>query len=198
MMLCNRININNCMKRVQLSGSRYIHTRSVLRKGLPSSPEMKSNEPWSNERSENATANSKSSITSKVVGIARSLQENTQPPINIDSQYTRKFSLGDTYDPFDLSSDKLDIERREARTRANSANRIDKFDRAGIDPLDLYTMPEILSGFLTSTGQILPREVTGCNAKNQKKLGIAIKRARSCGLLASVHKYSRYLPQRNM
>lgn len=131
--------------------------------------------------------------------MARSLQENNVPPISIDPQFTKKFAAGDNYDPFDFSNDKLDIEKRLKRTAKQSIKkRQDPFAKAGIDPLDLYTMPEILSNYVTSTGQILPREITGCNARNQRKLSAAIKRARSCGLLLSTHKHEKYLPLRNM
>lgn len=173
--------------------SRSLSSTSFLSNSLPSTPEMRSSESWS----KNSTMNS-NSITSKVVGIARSLQETTQAPISIDSAFTKKFSAGDSYDPFDFSNDKLDIEKRLYRSKNNAGNTKDPFEQAGIDPCNLYTMPEILSRFLTSTGQILPREVTGCSAKNQKKLSAAIKRARCCGLLASTHKHSRYIPKRNM
>lgn len=167
----------------------------IYNKSLPSTPEMKSGEVWAGDENTN---NNNNSVISRVVGMARSLQENTQPPINIGRPFTKKFNLSETYDPFDFSNDKLDIERREKRQAVSYEKMTDPFKKAGIDPLDVYTMPEILSKFLSSTGQILPREITGCNAKNQKRLSNAIKRARTCGLLSTVHKHSRYLPVRNM
>lgn len=174
---------------------RCIGTRSrIYNKSLPSTPEMKSSESWAG----NGSSNNNSSVISRVVGMARSLQENTQPPINIAKPFTKKFNLSETYDPFDFSNDKMDIEKRERRQAVPYEKMVDPFQKAGVDPLDIYTMPEILSRFLSSTGQILPREITGCNAKNQKKLSNAIKRARTCGLLSTVHKHSRYLPTRNM
>lgn len=163
-------------------------------KVLPSSPEMKT-PAWAESES------NESAITKKVVGLARSLQETGRPPISIAKNFSKNFVAGQLYDPFDFSMDRLDMEakwekrrRDPARNYRNGEN--DVFVRTGIDPLDLYSMPEILSRFVSSTGQILPREVTGCNAKNQKKLGIAIKRARSVGLLSTTHRHARYMPKR--
>lgn len=167
----------------------------AMNESLPSNPKMKSLASWANRQDSGKDTNT---VISKVVGMARSLQENTQPPVNINSTFTKKFNFGDTYDPFDFSSDKLDIERRERRQASQSARKADPFERSGVDPLDVYTMPEILSKFLSLTGQILPRDLTGCTPNNQRKLVIAVKRARACGLLSSVHKHSRYLPLRNM
>lgn len=189
---------NRAMKAVNVSRVtlvRCISTRTrIYNKSLPSTPEMKSTESWAG----NENTSNDNSVISKVVGMARSIQENTQPPINIAKPFTKRFNPSETYDPFDFSNDKMDIEKRERRQTIPYEKMTDPFDKAGIDPLDIYTMPEILSRFLSSTGQILPREITGCNAKNQKKLSNAIKRARTCGLLSTVHKHSRYLPSRNM
>ncbi len=41
----------------------------------------------------------------------------------------------------------------------------------------------LLSRFTTERGKIVPRRVSGVNAKNQRKLAKAIKRARHAGLL---------------
>mmetsp|Transcript_1259 Transcript_1259/g.1283 ORF Transcript_1259/g.1283 Transcript_1259/m.1283 type:complete len:193 (-) Transcript_1259:145-723(-) len=192
-MLVNRVTI--AASGARITPVRFMGTTARLyNKSLPSTPEMKSSESWA----ENESSNNNNSVISRVVGMARSLQENTQPPINIAKPFTKKFNLSETYDPFDFSNDKMDIEKRERRQTIPYEKMVDPFEKAGIDPLDIYTMPEILSRFLSSTGQILPREVTGCNAKNQKKLSNAIKRARTCGLLSTVHKHSRYLPTRNM
>lgn len=152
---------------------------------------MKRKDSWAptNEEGENVN-----SITNELVGMTRQLQKNNQPPIQIDPSLTKRFESGSTYTPFDFSVDKLLISKQEMKKRASKIQ--DPFEKTGIDPRDLYTMPEILSRFVTSAGQILPREVTGCNGKNQKKLGIAIKRARASGLLSTVHKDAKYLPFR--
>lgn len=166
---------------------------------LPSSNDMKSEDQWISTPSEQADIHTESSNSAifKVVQSARNLRDTTakDPPLNINSKFTRRFETYDIYDPFDFSMNKKAMEEKKPSSRKNTR---DPFEATGIDPLDCYTMPEVLSKFVSSTGQILPRDVTGCSSRNQKKLGIAIKRARSCGILSTVHKHSRYCPPRNL
>lgn len=156
---------------------------------LPSSQDMKSEKSWGGHQNP-------SDITKQVVGIAREMQDSNLAPLEISSQFTRRFALGETYDPFDFSQTKYNIEKRAYKKKFETVS--DPFEKTGIDPACLYTMPEILSRFITSSGQILPRNLTGCNVKNQRKLANVIKTARACGLLSVVHKHSRYLPNRNL
>lgn len=51
-----------------------------------------------------------------------------------------------------------------------------------------YKDVEILKKFLNPHGRILARKRTGVSAKNQRKLSLAIKRARFMGLLPYVQK----------
>ncbi len=46
-----------------------------------------------------------------------------------------------------------------------------------------YKRPDVLRRFLTESGKILPRRITGTSAKNQRKLVREVKRARYLGLL---------------
>lgn len=46
-----------------------------------------------------------------------------------------------------------------------------------------YKRPDVLRRFVTESGKILPRRITGTSAKNQRKLVKEIKRARYLGLL---------------
>jgi small subunit ribosomal protein S18 len=46
-----------------------------------------------------------------------------------------------------------------------------------------YKEPDILKGFLTERGKIVPRRISGNCAKHQRKLTMAIKRARDLALL---------------
>lgn len=179
------------------SASRALTVGRVLSKSkvLPSTPEMKSQEAWSE------STNDDSFITKTVVGMARNIQETSKPPVLISKSFQKNFDFGSTYDPFDFTSDKVAIEnkRRSRKTPGilnydNGAH--DPFVRAGINPLDLYMMPEVLSRFVSLTGQILPREKTRCNPQNQKKLSIAIKRARMLGIMPTEHKHSRFTPFR--
>lgn len=161
-------------------------------KPLPSTADMKQG--WDIAKEE---LNNDDTIVSKVFEMTNILNEEVEPPLDIDDAFTKKFRPFDNYDPFDFSMNQLDIDSRLRKYPKNKTSK-DPFERSGIDPLNLYTMPLILSKFLSSTGQILPRDITKCNSKNQKKLAIAIKRARACGLLSSVHRDNTFLPTRNI
>ena len=54
------------------------------------------------------------------------------------------------------------------------------------DPID-YKDVDLLRKFITERGKILPRRITGLTAKQQRDLGIAIKRARVIALLPFVN-----------
>ncbi|RLV94392.1 37S ribosomal protein RSM18 mitochondrial [Spathaspora sp. JA1] len=116
-----------------------------------------------------------------------------EPPAEINPSLGRRFQHGQTYNPFHFSMDRLHMERSQRRI----AEIEDPFERCGMNPRNLYMMPEVLSKFISETGQILPRSKTGCSAKNQKLLSNAIKTARAIGVLSSVHRHHRFMPQRN-
>lgn len=67
--------------------------------------------------------------------------------------------------------------RRRKKVDFIAANHIDYID---------YKDVELLKRFISESGKILPRRVTGTGAKNQRKVTIAIKRARIMGLLPFV------------
>ena len=46
-----------------------------------------------------------------------------------------------------------------------------------------YKDLEVLKGYITETGKIVPSRITGTNAKYQRQLSTAIKRARFLALL---------------
>ena len=46
-----------------------------------------------------------------------------------------------------------------------------------------FTSPEILSRYVTDTGKILPRRITGLSAKDQRAVTKQIKRARNMLLM---------------
>ncbi len=73
------------------------------------------------------------------------------------------------------------LQRRGGRRRRKvdfiAANHIDYIDYKDVD---------LLKRFISERGKILPRRVTGTSAKNQRKLTVAIKRARVMGLLPFV------------
>ncbi|MEE6452415.1 MULTISPECIES: 30S ribosomal protein S18 [Bacillaceae] len=59
------------------------------------------------------------------------------------------------------------------------------FTSNGITTID-FKDTELLKRFVSERGKILPRRVTGTSAKYQRKLTIAIKRARQMALLPYV------------
>ena len=67
--------------------------------------------------------------------------------------------------------------RRRRKVDLIAANHIDYID---------YKDTDLLRRFISERGKILPRRVTGTSAKNQRRLTIAIKRARIMGLLPFV------------
>ncbi len=68
--------------------------------------------------------------------------------------------------------------------------KVDPFEQNESWKID-YKNPELLKLFVTSTGKILPRRITGVNAKNQRKLRVAILRARQIALLPyTTHKHN--------
>jgi small subunit ribosomal protein S18 len=59
------------------------------------------------------------------------------------------------------------------------------FTSNGITHID-YKDVDLLKKFVSERGKILPRRVTGTSAKYQRKLTVAIKRARQMALLPYV------------
>lgn len=117
----------------------------------------------------------------------------TSENTNIARQFQTNFPIGTTYDPFDFSMAKIHLEKKKLREKRLQTN---GFDRKNLNPLDFYTTPRYLSAYLSNTGKILNREVTGLSNKNQKRLTVAIKRAINAGLLSPVHKDVGLLPHR--
>lgn len=60
-----------------------------------------------------------------------------------------------------------------------------RFKRNGIKYID-YKDPDFLRKFLNDQGKILPRRITGTSLKYQRRLTLAVKRARHIGLLPFV------------
>ena len=60
-----------------------------------------------------------------------------------------------------------------------------RFKKAGITYID-YKDPDFLLKFVNPQGKILPRRLTGTSLKFQRRLAVAIKRARHLALLPFV------------
>ena len=72
----------------------------------------------------------------------------------------------------------LDIETTKAKKYC-------RFKRSGIKYVD-YKDPDFLMKFVNEQGKILPRRLTGTSLKYQRKVSIAIKRARHLALMPYV------------
>lgn len=57
-----------------------------------------------------------------------------------------------------------------------------RFTAEGVKQID-YKDLEVLKGFVTETGKIVPSRITGTKARYQRQLATAIKRARFLALL---------------
>ncbi|MCM2533355.1 30S ribosomal protein S18 [Neobacillus ginsengisoli] len=75
-------------------------------------------------------------------------------------------------------------ERRGGGRRAKR-RKVCYFTAHGITNID-YKDVDLLKKFISERGKILPRRVTGTHAKYQRKLSVAIKRARTMALLPYV------------
>jgi small subunit ribosomal protein S18 len=65
-----------------------------------------------------------------------------------------------------------------------------RFNRRKVDPFLMdkelvldYKDPALLRRFISDRGKIVPRRVSGTCAKNQRKIAVAIKRARNIALI---------------
>ena len=72
----------------------------------------------------------------------------------------------------------VDIEKRKQ-------NKYCRFNKMGIKYID-YKDPDFLMRFLNEQGKILPRRITGNSLKFQRRLAVAVKRARTIALLPFV------------
>ena len=60
-----------------------------------------------------------------------------------------------------------------------------RFKRSGIKYID-YKDPDFLLKFVNEQGKILPRRLTGTSLKYQRKVSVAVKRARHLALIPYV------------
>lgn len=77
--------------------------------------------------------------------------------------------------------------------KAGRSSRNSRFGRRKVCPFIMdkalvldYKNLKVVNRFVTETGKIVPRHVSGVSAKNQRKLAKHIKRARNIGFVASL------------
>lgn len=89
--------------------------------------------------------------------------------------------------------DEQSINKKEGEIRyltplnidTNTKKKYCRFKRSGIKHID-YKDPDFLLKFVNEQGKILPRRLTGTSLKYQRKVSVAIKRARHLGLMPYV------------
>ena len=67
----------------------------------------------------------------------------------------------------------------------NKAKKYCSFKKSGIKYVD-YKDPDFLMRFVNEQGKILPRRLTGTSLKYQRKVAVAVKRARHLALMPYV------------
>ncbi len=67
----------------------------------------------------------------------------------------------------------------------NKAKKYCMFKKSGIKYVD-YKDPDFLMRFINEQGKILPRRLTGTSLKYQRKVAVAVKRARHLALMPYV------------
>lgn len=74
---------------------------------------------------------------------------------------------------------------QESLQKKSNKGKYCRFRRYGIKYID-YKDKDFLMKFLNDQGKVLPRRITGNSAKYQRKVAVAIKRARQLALLPYV------------
>lgn len=67
----------------------------------------------------------------------------------------------------------------------NKKKKYCRFKKSGIKYVD-YKDPNFLLGFVNEQGKLLPRRLTGTSLKYQRKVSVAVKRARHLALMPYV------------
>jgi small subunit ribosomal protein S18 len=75
--------------------------------------------------------------------------------------------------------------KNEPINRNDNRKKYCRFKKSGIKYID-YKDPNFLLKFVNEQGKILPRRLTGNSAKFQRKVAIAIKKARHLALMPFV------------
>ncbi len=84
-----------------------------------------------------------------------------------------------------MAQDNSDIRYLTPPTVEIKKKKYCRFRKSRIKYID-YKDPEFLKKFLNEQGKILPRRLTGTSLKFQRKIAVAIKRARHLALLPYV------------
>ena len=75
--------------------------------------------------------------------------------------------------------------QNESIDRSSKKKKFCRFKKSGIKYID-YKDPDFLLKFINEQGKILPRRLTGTSLKFQRKISVAVKRARHLALMPYV------------
>lgn len=119
--------------------------------------------------------------------------ENQSAPGQGTNEDLRRYELtmgtrGAVYSPEDLSFEA----KKPLQQKARQAGLSDRFEEYQVNPIDEYKAYNLLSEFTTELGRIRTREQTGLSAKNQRRLGKAVRRARALSLLPTTARHPDY------
>jgi small subunit ribosomal protein S18 len=89
---------------------------------------------------------------------------------------------------FNEMDDRGDYGQRGGRFSARRKMQNQRLEKASSE---LYKDPDLLRRYLTDRGKIRPRRQTGLSAKEQRRLAVAVKRARHLALLPFTAEHSR-------
>ncbi|ODV85934.1 hypothetical protein CANARDRAFT_22719 [[Candida] arabinofermentans NRRL YB-2248] len=101
-----------------------------------------------------------------------------------------------TYDPFDFTLQKIKYNAKIDKNVNERLMKSSSFNAPEINPLDFYCLPHMLSKYLSPSGQILHRSVTGLSPRKHKLMAKAVKRARAAGFLGAVSQDITFAPKR--
>ncbi|CCK72756.1 mitochondrial 37S ribosomal protein bS18m RSM18 KNAG_0L01360 [Huiozyma naganishii CBS 8797] len=113
-------------------------------------------------------------LTSDLRKSARANSRNN-PSKNVDPRLVKQFANESIYDPFDFSLERIRLDRKFRSTEK---------PLGPVNPMNLYSSPEMLVRYVSSSGKILHSDVTGLAHKDQKRLAKAIRRCQAIGLMS--------------
>ncbi len=84
-----------------------------------------------------------------------------------------------------MANNKQDIKFLSSPNIGKTTKKYCRFKKAGIRYVD-YKDPEFLKKFVNEQGKLLPRRITGNSLKFQRKVSVAVKKARILALMPFV------------
>ncbi|CAL9734067.1 small ribosomal subunit protein bS18m [Monosporozyma servazzii] len=154
-----------------LNNARYLHASGTVKFNFPPNNNAR-NTPSSNKGGLNLSLNLKEPI--KPRSDVGSVTSSDSIKV-VEPRFMKQFNSESIYDPFDFSLARINLDKKSQQSNKPLKK---------INPLDLYLSPDILSKYVSSTGKILHRDVTGLSPKDQRLISKAIRRCQAIGLMS--------------